>query len=154
MDGDDPVEKSIGKIKTLLAVANHGVDVGKALADFRGHVLAVFVGIVAGLLLGGQVFVVEVLAQAGADLQGGLEARLRILDRKEVVELLQRPVPAAACELDMPLLHEIIADALLLRGQRRQDLGPFGGMHGMIHFLVSNPAWRSTMNLGRARTSS
>ena len=50
--------------------------------DFRGHVRPELVGIVRGFLLRRKPFVVQVLAQARADLERRPEARPRVLDRE------------------------------------------------------------------------
>jgi hypothetical protein len=75
MDGEVAVEKSVGEIQPPLAVAHDGPDLGKAPADGGGHVLPVFVAVVIALLFRGEGFVLQVFAQAGADLEGGAEVR-------------------------------------------------------------------------------
>lgn len=127
VDGYVAVEKTVGEIHPLLAVADDGLDAGMTALDLGGHVLAEFVAVIIGLLLRGELFVVQVAAEAGSDFDGGFEAGPRLADGKSVVEILDQPIAAFARELNMPALHEIVIDALLLGRERGQDLGPLGG---------------------------
>ena len=127
VDGDDAVKKTVGEREGLLAIADNRLDAGKHAPDIGGHVLAVFVGVVIFLLLGGKLLVVDVFAEAGADLEGRLEAGVREFDGKGVVEFLDHAV-AVGQEL-VPELHELVAALLLLGSEDRENFGPFGGLH-------------------------
>src|ERR1700710_2003843 len=67
-------------------------------------------------------FVTEVLAETGADLDRRAKTRTRILHRKRVVETLDHPIPAG--QNLVPALHEIVVHGLLLRAEGSKDLRP------------------------------
>ena len=127
VDGDDAVEVAVGKRKRFLAVADDGLDAGEYAPDIGGHVFAVFVGVVIFFLFGGELLVVDVLAETGADLEGRLDGGGREFDWERVVELLDCAV-AVGQEL-MPELHELVAALLLLGCEDRKNFGPLGGLH-------------------------
>jgi hypothetical protein len=83
--GDVAVEIAIRKIEMRLAVTCNGVDVRESLADLRSHVLPKLDSCVVRLLLGGQAFIVEVLAQSCANLDRSLETRTGVVCRKLMV---------------------------------------------------------------------
>ncbi len=71
MDGNHPVEEAVGKVEALLTIAYHGLHAGKRLANRRRHVFAEVIGVIVLLLLRRELLVVDVLAEAGADLERG-----------------------------------------------------------------------------------
>jgi hypothetical protein len=82
VDRDVAVDLAVREVEPGLAVPGDGLHPGEALPDLRGHVLAELDGVVVGLLLGRQLLVVQVLAEARADLDRRLEAGMRVLAGK------------------------------------------------------------------------
>ena len=107
VDGDEAVEKAVGKGEGLLAIADDGLHAGEHAPDIGGHIFAKFVGVVMRLLVGRELLVVDVLAEAGADFEGGLETGAGVFDRERVVEFLNHPV--AIGQDFMPQFHELVA---------------------------------------------
>ena len=123
VDSNVAVEETVGKIHALLAVSDDRLDVGEAAADFRRHVLPVFITVVVPFLLRGELLVVDVFTQARTDLDRRGEIAGRMPDREVVVETLHQAV--ALRENLVPQFHELVAPFFLLRGERWEQLGPF-----------------------------
>src|SRR5262249_20912377 len=144
-----------------LAVTDVRLRAGMPLRDLGGHLRPQLERDVVVALLVRQPLVVEVLAEAGADLERRRERRGCVLHDVAVVELLDDAVLLR--QLLVPGVHEVVADALLLRRERRERLRPlrrrrrhealstcFGS--GFCSGFAATS--RSTMYFGRRFTSS
>src|SRR5207302_1357063 len=93
---------------------------------------------VVGLLLGRELLVQQVFPDAGADLKRALEMYGRGFHGVAVVEAVDDA--ELARQHLMPVFHEVVADPLLLGGQRREGLGPHRLGHGFPRSLrMSDP---------------
>ena len=170
MDGQDPVEMAVSERQPFLAIADLSAHVWEALADFLGHIFAHLERDVVLLLLAGELLVFQMGAEAGPNFEGGDKVIRSVLDRVAMIEAVhQAEIPGQDF---VPVAHEIIADRLLFRRERRNRFGPGAGVHcAFSHWgrgssdwstvngrasgrLASNPTARSTINLGRRFTSS
>ena len=127
VDGYEAVEGAFGEGEGLLAIADDGLHAREHAPDIGGHVFPEFVSVVMGFLVGREFLVVDVLAEAGADFEGGLETGAGIFDRERVVEAFDQAV--AIGQNFMPQFHELVAALLLLGCKDWEDFGPLGGLH-------------------------
>jgi len=123
VDGQDAVEIAVGEIQGLLAIADADLDIREGLAEAFGHVGSAFHGDVIALLLLAEGFIFEVFAQAGADFQGAEEAGGAVFGDVLVGETVGDAESVG--EHVVPVLHEFVADALIIRRDGRELLGPF-----------------------------
>jgi len=114
------IKALIGIIESFLTIANLGDHAGKALGNARGHIRSKFNTMV-GLV--DEIFVSQMLAQSGPDLQGttALPTR-RGLDGKPMIKPLDHA--EAFRKHLVPIMHEVVANPHLLRRQRRKSFGP------------------------------
>ena len=87
------------------------------------HVLAGFHRHVIARLFVRQSFVVEMFPQPRADFQGAHKLRRTMARDILVAKAVRHRV--AVGENIMPMLHEIVADALVIRREGRELFGPF-----------------------------
>ena len=121
------VEEAVGEGEGLLAIADDSLHAREHAPDVGGHVFAEFVGVVMGFLVGRELLVVDVLAEAGADFEGRRKTGVREFDREGVVEFLDHAV-AVGQEL-VPEFHKLVAALLLFGREDRENFGPLGGLH-------------------------
>jgi len=109
MDGDEAVKETIGEGEGFLAIADYGLHTREHTPDIGSHVFPKFVSVVMGFLFGRELFVVDVLAQAGAYFKGSLKIGAGVFDRKRVVKVFDHSVARTAGELNVPQFHELVA---------------------------------------------
>ena len=117
VDGDEAVKETVGESEGLLAITDDGLHAGEHAPDIGSHVFPEFVSVVMGFLFWRKLLVVNVLTEASADFEGGLETGSGVFDRKRVVKVFDHPIARTAGELNVPQFHELVA-ALLLLGRK------------------------------------
>ena len=122
IDGYDPVEIAVGEIQPLLAIADVGLNLGTVLPQPPRHVLARFQRHVMALLFLRQLFIFEMFPQPRADFQGADKVRRTMAHDILVAEAVRHRITVG--ENIMPMLHEIIANALVFGRKRGKLFGP------------------------------
>src|SRR4051812_46192633 len=118
MDGQNAIEEASREIQCLLAVPDMRAESRKAFSNLFRHVLPKLKRHVITFLLRGEMFVLEVLPQPSADFKGGDEILRCPRYGIAMVEIVHHAVFPG--QHFMQVLHEIIADPLLL-GRKRRD---------------------------------